>query len=463
MLILLLPILSFSVPPAALQSQGWLQFRHDAGHSGRTKMPGPPSGTVAWTAPLPNQRSVNLECSVGPDGVIYVGTWGGGTANFFNGRLYAFNPDGTERWVFEPGPPDQPSQNQHPIWGTIEGSPVIDLARNRLYFGRGDNKLWCIDRDGQYLWEFATYPPGLPEQGGQVISPPCQGPDGTIYFGTVPYTTRARTTVFAVTPDGVERWRHEFAGSDGIWASPALAPDGTLYVTSWEDQGAAHAFRELTPGVPTLLWTWRTPRTGGPDYVFHPTVAPDGGVYVAGGRSAGFCDTRAFIAALTPGGQQRWYWEASTALEDITYEVALDADGALVFGTASTQQQWPLCVGVADRGRLYRATDAGGALQVQWRRNFGGAVMGVAIARGGNVYATVRGDDTANVPGRVAATDRNGNDLWAAPVSVNGEIWWCPPAIGPGERLYVGTNPCADVLNVLPCPEDPELVAIGPP
>ncbi len=435
-------------------------------HPARSDEPGPARGVLAWALPLPGQRTVNLQPVVGDDGTVYVGTWGdGSTGDHFNGQLYAVRPDGTVLWSFDPGEAEQPSQEQHPVWGTIEGVPVLDPERGRLYFGRGDNKLWSVAlSDGALLWSFPTFPTQperLPELGGQVISPPTPGPGGSLHFGTVPYTGLGRTTVFAVDPEGVEVWRHEFEGSDGVWGSPAVADDGTVYVSRWDDGGHVTALRPDGAGGAEVLWDVAMPGTRDV-LLFHPTLdAERGALYVPGGRTTGVCEAQPVIASLDAAdGSLRWAWRSAGAAEDIAYHVALDADGDLVFGTASTQQLWPWCATVPDEGRLYRAADLGTELSVLWSRPTPGAVMGVAIDSDGIVYASLRGDWRLEVPGRVIAVDREGLPAWSAPVAVEGEIWWSPPALGPDGRLYVGTNPCADVLNLLPCPGTPALVAV---
>lgn len=57
-------------------------------------------------------------------------------------------------------------------------------------------------------------------------SPPVIGPDGTIYVGSDP------GYLFAVWPDGTERWR--VPTSAPFYQAPAVAADGTVYVNDWE-------------------------------------------------------------------------------------------------------------------------------------------------------------------------------------------------------------------------------------
>lgn len=55
-----------------------------------------PDGAVEWIYDPPGSLGNVVVPAVGPDGVIYNGTWGGGD-------LFAVNPDGTTRWLIEDG------------------------------------------------------------------------------------------------------------------------------------------------------------------------------------------------------------------------------------------------------------------------------------------------------------------------------------------------------------------------
>ena len=60
--------------------------------------------------------------AIGADGTIYVGSR--------DKKLYAFNPDGNVKWIFETG-------------DAIESSPSIDVD-GTIYIGSNDGKLYAI-------------------------------------------------------------------------------------------------------------------------------------------------------------------------------------------------------------------------------------------------------------------------------------------------------------------------------
>jgi outer membrane protein assembly factor BamB len=111
------------------------------------------------------------------DGTIYVGS--------NSGRLFAINPNGSEKWRF----PDTGSI------GAIRTAPIID-SNGTIYFGSDDGRLYAINADGTERWRFPVQaePPI-----GEVRSSPTIGSDDSIYFGS------NDNKLNAVTPFAVPR------------------------------------------------------------------------------------------------------------------------------------------------------------------------------------------------------------------------------------------------------------------
>ncbi len=85
--------------------------------------------------------------------------------------------------------------------------------------GRGDGRLYAIDPDvGKIDWRFASFNPQLPEDpdgGGELVSSPVIGADGTIYFGSRGIGPCETNDFFdAVNPDSTLQWRFP-SGTDG--------------------------------------------------------------------------------------------------------------------------------------------------------------------------------------------------------------------------------------------------------
>ena len=129
---------------------------------------------------------------IAKDGTIYLlnSTWDPSNA----WALEAFNPDSTQKWVF-------PS-------GNISIPPAI-AADGTIYLVTEEWGICAFNPDGSMKTNFPT-PNGYQ---GQIFI----GPDGTLYFGG--------NGIFALKPDGTEKWRFPL-----YFAGLAIHSDGTLYI-----------------------------------------------------------------------------------------------------------------------------------------------------------------------------------------------------------------------------------------
>ncbi len=138
--------------------------------------------------------------AAGADGTTHFAT--GVQIHTSTGSLYAVNPDGTLKWKYG-----------------LENSS-------------DDNNIWTSDNNG---------------------ASPAIAADGTICL------VDHRNVVYALNPDGTLKWKENFY--NGInWSSPAIMPDGTLYIggnRSEGDQvwyGRLVAIRTESAGLAAGLW-----------------------------------------------------------------------------------------------------------------------------------------------------------------------------------------------------------------
>lgn len=229
-----------------------------------------------------------------------------------------------ERWAFE-------------TEARIEGSPVID-DEGHVYIGSFDRTLYKLTPAGELAWTFRTDAPiastpplaangtlylasgrllfaiepdgtersavALPDL---VRASPAIADDGTVYVSTV---GRPQGEVVALNPDGTERWA--FAAEAEITSSPAIADDGTLYGGSFD--GNVYA---LSPEG-ALQWAFPT----GDRVTSAPAVGDDGTVYVGSWDGS--------VYAIDPTGTEQWAFGTGDV---VTSAPALGADGTVYVGS----------------------------------------------------------------------------------------------------------------------------------
>jgi outer membrane protein assembly factor BamB len=153
--------------------------------------------------------------SIADDGTIYFGSW--------DGYLYAVYTNGTLKWK---------------TGGYLAGTTPITGADGTIYVG--NKKLFAIyPENGTVKWSFNL------EQDEDIRgSNPCISADDTIYFGTY-----EGGRIYAVNDDGTEKWQKYIGGN--VLSAPAIGEDGTVYIGDGRDDGSLHAFGPLDSNAPS--------------------------------------------------------------------------------------------------------------------------------------------------------------------------------------------------------------------
>ena len=253
-------------------------------------------GNLKWKTSFGNMP-VYSSPAVKVNGTIYVGS--------LNFNFYALDPEGTVIWTY-------------PTNWCVFSSPAFG-PDGIVYVGSKDHHLYAFrDSIGTGALEW-SYPTGVFYDGHLVDCSPAVGEDGTIYFGTDPYGAWGQTPVpvdtvfFAVNPDGTLKWI--FVMGDGAESSPAIGPDGTIYVGSYDS--CVYAIEDMgTEGL--LKWKFVT---GGPVDA-SPTVDGDGTIYIGSNDST--------LYALNPDGTVKWTFLTEGKIES---SVTIDGHGYLYFGS----------------------------------------------------------------------------------------------------------------------------------
>jgi outer membrane protein assembly factor BamB len=232
-----------------------------------------PDGTLKWSFLLNAPSTIGQAApAIDSDGTLFIG----------GDALYAVNPDGTRKWRY-PG-----SASILPI----RSSPAI-ATDGTIILGGNPNGItpvvWAINPDGSLKWQASLTDSAASAAGLAVFtfSSPGIGSDGTIYIGAEPQTGGSRAFVFAINPDGSQKWEYIVTGFRPIRSSPAIGPDGTIYVATTANAPSTAAMLALLPGG-TLKWSYQVQNVhSSPDDVWcSPAVGSNGAIYF--GAATGF-------------------------------------------------------------------------------------------------------------------------------------------------------------------------------
>jgi outer membrane protein assembly factor BamB len=328
----------------------WPMFHQNPLHTAVSPFIGAQAAVQKWTFTMP--AAVYCSPVVAADGSVYVGCE--------DSKLYSLSPDGTQRWEFLAN-------------GPIEACPALAPDGTIYVSCQSSDTLMAIAPDGSEKWSVDFVSGG---------SAPVVGPDGTVYVGSTD------DNLYAINPDGTEQWVYYCEGHR-VDTSPALAPDGTLYV----------AFGSYVCAVNpdgTERWTHATASaiTGS------PALGPDGTLYAA-------CDGA--LIAINPDGTEKW-----TAMTGgSTASAGVASDGAIIVGAGTALI-------------AYRPNGT-----VKWSRDFSDAVRSSpAIGADGTIY--IGCDD-----GSLYAFDPRGTQKFAFPT---GGAVRSSPAIGTDGTVYFGST-----------------------
>jgi outer membrane protein assembly factor BamB len=234
--------------------------------------------------------------------------------------------------------PDAPVWNV-PNEGVYFGGPAIG-PDGTIYIGTSEagvsdalttHGLYAVDRNGRTKWKYTT--------GKSIKSSPVIGPDGTIYImvgiGTDTDANGLDSSLHAIDPEGQKKWECPNLGSFGVGPvpdSPAIAKDGTIYVSG------AHDLFALQNGC-NVKWTYHFPDLDsvlGDGTRYHlsslrssPSVGDDGTVYVNTLEET-HSNVVGGIYAFSPSGQLRWHHPGSGCVPP-----AIGADGTIYAGYGS--------------------------------------------------------------------------------------------------------------------------------
>jgi len=258
-------------------------------------------GEIDWQKELNSQ--VWGSPSLGQNGNIYIAAYGehNSSGQIVSGKVVAFSPTGDQLW-------------NHSTTSWLEGSPLL-TSDDRLLIGDYAGYVYCLNSNtGEEIWQKKPSPAT-----GVITSSGTLAPDGTIYFGI-------GDTLYALDDTGTTKWTYDANGI--LQFSPAVTADGKIYLAV--GSGSSEEKLQVLSSTGTKLWGYDTVTLAGTAayssaVMGSPAIAPDGTVYIhtldaevtscddlpAGmncgeGQTELYGGTRGTLHSVSSTGQKNW-------------------------------------------------------------------------------------------------------------------------------------------------------------
>ncbi len=354
--LLLFSLLIFNIHSSSGQSNliadtPWPMYQHDPQHTGRSPFAGPENQPVlVWSNAIPLDNSLFYGAggiSIAADGSLIVSNlalskydpihrqevWKYPDSGGWNQSFPLVAADTSIYWVYA-NRIARITQAGQPEWVDAIGanyaqnsSPQFTSSGDILYMIDG---LWSFDQQGVLNWliPFESWAGGVP----------AIDENGVIY-GTGP---TLNDSLCAYSSLGAIHWCTSLPGA-GYDVTPAIGPDGSVYVT-------LHEYLNKVSPAGDLLWSF-VADTGGAGNTFFSrgmAIAPSGVVYAYFNRSA----NGSILYAISPDGQLLWQRTflpnpVTESPAEVGHPLLTDRNGNIFFCAYNSH-----CYGVGPQGDL---------------------------------------------------------------------------------------------------------------
>ena len=245
-----------------------------------------------------------------------------------------------------------------------------------LYIGAdGDDCLFAINPDGTERWRANI---------GNALSSPAIGSDGTIYIGTI------YGKLHAINPNGTEKWQVVLETTSWAFSSPVISDNDIIYMASVDSN---KLFAIYLNG--TIKWSFETS-----GWIYSsPALADDGTIYIGSNDGC--------LYAINPNGTLKWKYNTG---RDVQSDPSIDSNGIIYFGS------WD--------GYLYALYPNG---TLNWKFNTMGAIeTSPALCSDGAIVIGSSSDNLycINPNGTLQWSFHTGNDILSSPaIDAHGTIY----------------------------------------
>lgn len=262
---------------------------------------------------------------------------------------------------------------------------------------------------GTIKWQWDT------ESDASICGTPAIGPDGNIYvtvgIGGMSYIWVAER-LFCISPQGSMLWKSQELDHSAAGDQPVIGSDGTIYVVGY------YKLYAFNPNG-TLKWEWTTPEDGDPyphAQICGPTLGADGTIYTV---HCGGGNYKRHLFAINPNGTLKWAYSTDSifGLSGITIGKNGEVYGSL--GSWAAYENYPIYAFNPDNGSiLWQSVGLGYSVNQ----------AGMAVGSDGTIYVPLIG--------KLVALNPNGTVKWEHDMATPGI-----PSIGTDGSIYAfGVN-----------------------